>query len=449
MKKIIFYSNFICIMFLSISAKAQKDSTVFTLKSCIEYSIKNNLNTVIYANEVEIAKRKKTELLSNMLPQINGSLSFDDNIKKQTTIFPANSFGPNTPESRTQLGSQYTTNGTVQIDQTLYDQSIFLAVGATEVNKQISELKVIQNREDLIYNTSIAYYQILAIIENKKLLLENAKQYNELLTIMKLQYEKGLIKKTDLDRLRVNANNINSQIIVSSTNEKVALNKLKNTMGMSLSDTLRINNSIDENSFQAIPKTENFDVNNKVEYKIVNQNIIIQELDVKQKIAAYYPSLSGYARFGTQALANEFKNATGQWDSFNSIGLKLSVPIFSGLKRKSQLDQTKLTLLNAKENRKLISNNYQLQFQNSSTQLLSSYTSHINNKENLTLAKDVLESIQLQYQKGTASLSDFLNSDYSFKEAQRNYLISLINYLSSKLDNEKAQGTLNNYFQQL
>ncbi|NOU46369.1 MAG: TolC family protein [Bacteroidales bacterium] len=448
--KRVYFSGIMCsILLLSITANAQHDSLPFTLKNCIEYSFTNNANITIYGNEVEIAKNKKAELLSNLLPQINGSVSFDDNLKRQTTIFPANSFGQGSPESRMQIGSQFTSNGTVQIDQTIFDQSIFLAIGITQVSSRIAELKVIQNKEDLIYNTATAYYQVLAIVEQKNLLMENIKKYNDLLAIIALQYEKGLAKKIDFDRLRVNVNNLTSQITILATNEKLALNQLKNTMGMNLNDTLLISNSLKATLNLSQPQSEILELNNKIEYKILNENIIIQELEVLRKKSAYLPSLSGYARFGTQALSDDFNSATDKWDGFSSIGLKLSVPIFSGFRRMSQVNQSILSTSNAKENRKLIMQNFQLQFQNSGTKLLSSYTSLINNKENLALAKDVMESVQLQYQKGTASLSDFLNSDYSYKEAQSNYIISLLNFLSGKLDYEKAQGTLSNYFQQL
>lgn len=449
MKKTFLYSSIVCLVFTALRVKAQKNDTVFTLKSCVEYSLKNNLNCIIYTNEVLIAKEKKTEVLANMMPQVNAQLSMDNNIKRQVTVFPANSFGPNTPESRTQIGSKLTANGTVQIDQSLYDHSMFLAIGATKINRHIAELKVQQNNESLIYNTASAYYQVLTITEQKKLLLENANKYNNLLSIMKLQYEKGLVKKVDYDRIRVNINNIKSQITVIEMNELLALNKLKNEMGMELTQTLNIVDSIDTKNTVLAPKSEIYNSNNKVEYQILNQNHIIQEIDVKRKIAAFYPSLSTYVRFGSQALANDFNQTNIKWDDFSAIGLKLSIPIFSGFRRVSQLSQSKLTLKNIQENLKLIDRNYQLQFQNSSTQLLSSYKTLVLNKENLDLAKEVLETSQLQYEKGAATLSDYLNSDYSYKEAQNNYIISLLNYLTGKLDYEKAQGTLSTYLQQL
>jgi outer membrane protein TolC len=70
-------------------------------------------------------------------------------------------------------------------------------------------------------------------------------------------------------------------------------------------------------------------------------------------------------------------------------------------------------------------------------------------KENLNLAKDVFEATNLQYRQGTASLTDFLNADYSYKEAQSNYINSLLNFMSSRLDYEKSQGTLTAYINQL
>jgi outer membrane protein len=90
-----------------------------------------------------------------------------------------------------------------------------------------------------------------------------------------------------------------------------------------------------------------------------------------------------------------------------------------------------------------------LDYENSNTKLLSSYTSLTKDKDNLDLAKEVFETTNLQYRQGTASLTDFLNADYSLKEAQSNYINSLLNYMSARVDFEKSQGTLSAYINQL
>jgi len=427
--------------------KAQDKATaVLDLKSCIDYSLKNNPSSTVYTNNVEIARQQKNEALSGYLPQINGSVAFDDNLKRQVTILPAGVFGPT--ETHLQFGSQYSTNASVQLDQAIYDQSVFYATAASKASTAIADLQLLQNNESLIYNTTIAYYQVLIYSEQEKLLLQNEKKYTELLNVLKLQYERGVAKKIDYDRVKVSMNNITSQKTVLQTNKELALNKLKNAMGMELASPLVIIDSLDSKVEMTMPATLNFDANNRLDYKIQNKNLIIQALDVKRKKAAFLPTLSGYARYGGQAYSNDFNTAFDHWFDYSSIGLKLTVPIFSGLRRYSAYEESRLTYANAKENMKLSMSNYELQYQNATTQLLSSYTNLSNNKENLELAKDVFESTSLQYQKGTASLSDFLNSDYAYKEAQSNYITSLLNFLSGRLDYEKSQGTLSTYIKQ-
>lgn len=432
---------------LSPAVVPAQNQEVLSLKSCIEYSLKNHPNSTIYANEVKIAQQKKTEAMAAFLPQVNGSIAFDDNLKRQVTIIPAGAFSPT--ETRLQFGNQYNTNASVQLDQTIYDQTIFYAAAANETNKEIASLNVMQSNENLIYNTATAYYKVLTYNEQEKLLVQNEKKINDLMSVLKLQYEKGMIKKIDVDRVKVNLNNIQSQKTLLQTNKQLALNQLKFAMGMPIEKDLAINDSVDYSVQVTMPATDAFDISNRIDYRVQNKNITMQELDVKRRRAAYLPTLGGYARYGGQSFSNDFDRAFSNWFDYSSIGLKLNIPIFSGMRRHSQVEQSELTLLNARENMKLNIENSKLQHENSSVQLLNSYNSLVNNKENLVLAKDVFETTSLMYQKGSSSLSDFLNADYSYKESQTNYITSLLDFFSSRINYEKSKGTLTNYINEL
>src|SRR3954465_8845346 len=65
----------------------------FSLKDAINYSLKNHGSNVIYNNELEKVRLQSKEALSAYLPQVNGNLTYDDNIKRQTTILPGQMFG--------------------------------------------------------------------------------------------------------------------------------------------------------------------------------------------------------------------------------------------------------------------------------------------------------------------------------------------------------------------
>lgn len=438
----------ILLMMVSVITQAQESKPIlFSLKESITYSLKNNPSSTIYKNEVLIAKEKKTEALAGYLPQVNGTGTFDDNLKRQVSVIPAGAFSKE--EIKIQFGNQYNTNLVAQVDQVLFDRSITVAKEANKVNTWIADLKLLQNNETIVYNTVMAYYQILTYNEQEKLLVENEKKYDELLRILQLQYEKGVAKKIDYDRMKVSQSNIKSQLSLLKTNRELALNKLKYAMGMELSHNIGINDSLDYSMQVSMPVANQLDTKNLLDFKIQSNNIALQQLDVERRKFAFYPTLAGYARYGAQTFGNEFGKSFGNWFDYSSIGLKLNIPIFDGNKKKSQLSQSKLSLLNAQESLKLNERNYELQFQNANTQLFRSYTSMNDNKETLTLAADILKNTGLQYQKGTASLTDFLNSDYSYKEAQSNYISSLLNFLTARVDLEKSQGNLSTYINQL
>lgn len=448
MKKVKALPITILLMMVSVITQAQESKPVlFSLKESIAYSLKNNPTSTIYKNEVLIAKEKKTEALAPYLPQVNGTATFDDNLKRQVTVLPAGAFSKE--EIRVQFGNQYNTNLVAQVDQVLFDRSISVAKEANRVNTLIADLKLLQNNETIVYNTIMAYYQILTYNEQEKLLVENEKKYEELLRILQLQYEKGVAKKIDYDRMRVSQNNIKSQLLLLKTNKELALNKLKYAMGMDLSNNIAINDSLDYSMQVSMPVASQLDTKNILDFKIQSNNIALQQLDVERRKFAFFPTLNAYARYGGQSFGNDFGKSFGNWFDYSSIGLKLNIPIFDGNRKKSQLSQSRLSLLNAQESLKLNERNYELQFQNANTALFRSYTSLNDNKLTLDLAGDILKNTGLQYQKGTASLTDFLNSDYSYKEAQSNYISSLLNFLTARVDFEKSQGNLSTYINQL
>ena len=427
---------------------ANANAQQLTLKQAIDYSLKNHPSTRIYQNNIAIADQQAREGISTLLPQVNGNATLDDNIKRQTTILPGVIFG-SPRDVEVQFGNQYSSTATVQADQTIFDVAAIYGMQANKPNKEMAQVKLEQNNETLIYNTAQAFYQVLIYTQQEKLLAENERKFTELNNLQKLQLEKGVLKKVDYDRIRVNLNNIISQRKLAQTNLLLALNRLKNAMGMPLNANISIQDSIDYKQEFTLPNTAAFQVNKRPEYRLQELNAQLQEIDLKRKRAAFFPTLGAYARYGVQAMGNELSSSYDNTFDFATIGLKLNVPIFSGFRKYSQLQQSQLNLFNAKENLKINASNLELDNQNSNTQLFSSYTNLLANQENLALAKDVFDVTNLQYKNGVVSLSDLLNADFSYKEAQTNYISSLLNFLTARIDVERVNGTLNTYINQL
>jgi outer membrane protein len=77
---------------------------------------------------------------------------------------------------------------------------------------------------------------------------------------------------------------------------------------------------------------------------------------------------------------------------------------------------------------------------------MATYKSNLNNyfvqRDNLGLAREVFNTIELQYRSGVKAYLDLITSETDLRTAQVNYSDALYQVLSSKLDVEKALGTI-------
>ncbi|MCT4122304.1 TolC family protein [Elizabethkingia anophelis] len=194
-------------VFFIVQIKAQEK---FDLKQCIDYGLKNNPSSVISFNDKRIADAKAKESLAAYLPNLNFSGTVDDNLKVQEQVIPAGLFGDQ--DIRVAFTKKFTTNGSVQLDQTIYDQSQILALNANKLLRQQADLNLKKTKESVIYNISTSYYQIFVYQEQLELLKINLETYSKQLEIVALKVKKGVALQKDMDKVQVDYNNTLSAV---------------------------------------------------------------------------------------------------------------------------------------------------------------------------------------------------------------------------------------------
>jgi outer membrane protein len=423
----------------------------WNLRECIEYGLKNNRSNAVYENEKRMADAQAKEALADYLPKISVTGSFDDNLKVQQSIIPAGVFGPD--PVRVAFTQKYNTNGTAQLDQTIYDQSLLNGLKANKYNKQQADLNVKQNQETIIFNISNAYYQIYVYREQLRLLKENLETYRKQMEISRLQVQKGVTLQKDLDKVTVDYNNAVSQIRVAESNLTLSQNQLKYEMGYPINTAL----PVDSAAQQDVPLTPavidtastSFSAGNRTDYQLSEVNSKLLEIDQSRIKAGAFPKLTGYARYGAVGFGNTLGPAFSDLNPFSAIGLKLTIPLFDFFKRNAQYSQAKYKSLNAVENLKIDADKYQLEFENAKTKLVKAQTNLENDKRNIDLAESVFKTTDLQYKKGRNRSDRLAYRRNSIKDAQNNYLNSLYSFYQAKLDLEKAGGTLKTFYSSL
>ncbi|MCT3914441.1 transporter [Elizabethkingia anophelis] len=412
----------------------------FTLKECVDYTLSKHHSVQLYKNKISIAKVQSLQSLGLYLPSVNVSAALVDNLKLQTTVLPAGVLGPTPREI--ELGTKYNTNFGIDISQPIYDASKLMSIKGSKSGIEFSEIQKLQNDENLIYNTSVSYFQYLIFQQQLDILKTNELKYSEMVKVLEYQHSKGMVLERDVDRVRVNLNTTRYQIEDTRTKERLALNVLKNAMGMELNDSLKISDMMNFEDFIVRPLDGDFDVSNLYANKLGELSVVLQKYDVRSKRASFLPTLSAVAKWGNQSLSSSFSNVFSNWNDYSYVGLSFNVPLFTGLRRRNFLKESELKLYNEELNLAMSRENMRLEFDNSKSSVVSSYSLYQSNKDNMALAEKVLKVTDYQYQRGVVSLTDYLNDDSSYKASQSSYINSLYTLMISQLSYEKSRGKL-------
>jgi outer membrane protein TolC len=262
------------------------------------------------------------------------------------------------------------------------------------------------------------------------------------------QYENGLAKKIDVDRIAVNISNLSSQRQQLINGVALLENQLKYYMGMPIETPIVIPD-VDINTIepQAVPAGVAVDIDNRTEYQLLRKQEELLHFQKEAYKSEYYPSLSLSGNYSYQGMGNKVPIFKGQskginWFDAASVGLNLRIPIFNGFATRSRIRQADVSIKKLNEdiaNTKLALN---LALENAKTQINNSIITLNAQKENVALAQEVYFNTQNNYNQGLASLTDLLSAENSLTESQTNYSSALLNYRLAEIQLIKSQGQL-------
>ena len=188
--------------------------------------------------------------------------------------------------------------------------------------------------------------------------------------------------------------------------------------------------------------TELLQIANRVEYKQTENLKNIQRLNTQYQKWNFLPKVGAYANYTMNYRNDSFSNLYKDNIPGSNVGLTLSVPIFTGTKRIQEIKKSELQ----EERIALDLQNLENQISTEYSAAMAGYRANMNEwrngKDNMELSEEVYNTIKLQYDAGVKTYLELMTAETDLKTAQLNYLNSLYAVLSSKLDIQKALGTV-------
>jgi outer membrane protein TolC len=440
MKKIVLLS----ILFLTIAGNAQ-DSQSLTLKDAIKYALENKAEAKKAKLKIENSEYQIQEIRSRALPQITANGNLTHNPIIQTTVIDGAGFGQPGTTIQAAFGQKWISTAGVSLTQALFDQSVFTGLKAAKTTREFYQLNDQLTEEQVIENVANNYYQVYVLRQKLLLAENNLTTTTKVRDIVKGQFDNGLAKRIDLDRMNVNLSNINTQKQQIINAVQLQENALKFYMGMPMESQI----NIPQSQFEVTPAafTETANVSNRSEYLLIKKQQELLELQKQSIEASYYPTLSLAASYNYIGQGPQMpwfaKPSDGvYWSDFSAIGLNLRVPIFTGFGTRAKVRQADIALRSIDEDIKDTQLALDLDFKNATTQIENSLITLKNQKENMKLADEILKNINNNYLQGLASLTDLLDAENASTQAQNNYTAAILDYKLAEIKLIKSKGQL-------
>ena len=244
----------ITLLTFTLSVSAQEVAPL-TLKDAITFALENKAEAKKAKLEVENSEYKIQEVRSRALPQISANGSMTYNPILQLNALPGDFFGSPGTTILAPLGQEWNSVAGVSLNQALFDQSVFTGLKAAKSTREFYQINAQLTEEQVIERVANAYYQVY--VQQQKLIVvdNNLKNTNKVKDIIKGQFDNGLAKKIDYDRITVRVNNINSlrqQILNAISLQE---NALKFYMGMPMENKIIIPNTAFEVTPQDLSST--------------------------------------------------------------------------------------------------------------------------------------------------------------------------------------------------
>lgn len=420
----------------------------YSLNECIDYASKSHGSIVNANRDLEIADRKIKETVGGMLPQIDGSSQYTDNLKMQTTMVDGAMFGaPGTMKALT-FGTKHNFGASVQLSQKLFDPTFGIGLKAAKVSLDQSQTQLQLTKEQIAYNISVCYFQTLVIDKQRKTLQSTLKTSKKQLETTQLRFETGTGKEIDVDKIRVGYNNLISQLEQVELSYTQSLNNLKYYMGMPVENTISLTDTTLITSFQPLDKkNELFDPEKRSDFQLQKIAIEANELDKKRNQVMYLPTLSASLSYGVSAQRKTFNyfEKNQNWPDYSALVFSLRVPIFDGLQKHQRIQQSKLNIEKAKTKLDQTKQAIQLEQSNYENQYQTAINNIQNEKSNMELAQKVYQKTLLSYEQGMVSAFELIQSENSWNESLNNYYAKLLNAYIAKINLEQSKGNLINY----
>lgn len=429
------------------SYSQDEDALKLTITEARDFALRNNRSVLSSRIDFDIANKKINENLSAGLPQV----SVDANYLHQFAV-PEISFGPifdveSLPDGTVTgedirnsfseapaipLGVMDNTVIDFTLSQLVFSGQYLVALKTAKIVREISEKNLTLTEDQVKKDVELSYYSILVLQENIRLLRDTEKSLDKMFEEISGMNLQGLNEETDVDQVNINRSNVQALLTSMESQLDIAYKHFKYLLGIDFTQPVELTDSlngfVEEGNLRYLDDND-FDLQNSLEYQIVNIQENVNEQLVKLEKARYLPTISAFYRHQEQTNQPAFNFAVK-----DVIGATLNLPIISGGLRSSKVSQAKLDLQKARLSKLDTELGLTMGYETARNNYQAAWSTFVINRESMDLSKKIYDRSVIKFREGVISSFELTQVQNQYLTAESNYYNSLLSLLQAKAE---------------
>ena len=428
----------IFILLISFATFSQENIRSFSLQEAIDFALENNRTAKNASRDIDAAYKQKWETIATGLPQLNAAVDYQDFIKQQVQVIPADDFGgPEGEFIAVEFGLKQNINASATLSQLIFDGSYIVGLQSAKVFLEISKNAKIKTDLEVRKSVINAYGNVLLAEESVQILERNKRALEKNLNEITKIFENGLEEEESVEQLKITLSGIISTLSNTKRLKKVAYQMLNMTMGIDIDANTTLSDSLETltaNNIDLSLIDNPFSIENTIDYQIANNDKTSKELMVKLEKSKALPTVNTCLSGGYLSYSDnfDFLDTNQKYYGFGVFGLNLKIPVFSSGLRSAATQRAKINLEKAKNDLTETEQRIKLQIASAKSDYQFSIEDYTNKKENLNLAERIEQKNQTKFFEGIASSFDLRQAQIQLYTAQQEFLQAMLDVINNK-----------------
>ena len=428
MKKI-FLNAILVILVTIVPAKSES----FTLKEFLIKVKDYSDDLKLVKEDLKYAKASKKEAVSSALPYISASADYNRYLNDYYMYI---NLGNQASKLRANKDNEFGFN--VTLNQVLLNGTVFNAIKAAGEYTRLAEFLNQASQNEIMAMAKKIFYQTLLLKEVYEVSIKSEQSALENYTEVNMAFENGLKSEFEKLQAEVRYKEALPQTTAAKRNYELALLNMKNMAGLDPDEILELVGSLQ--AYPPMPEWITFDeiLNQRPDYNAIIWDEKLKATGVKAEKAGHYPSLNGFLTYNYSAQSDQFKFEEENKNYI--VGLKLSIPIFSGGLTSARVQKAKIELSKSRLKKNQTVDKIRTDIENIKLRLVESFNRIQSANSVLTTAQKAFEIARSTSEVGLSTQLELKDSRIALDKAKIAYGSAIYEYLDAYFDWEKANG---------